>query len=288
MPAPASRTADAVDLGHLLDDGRWSGYQKWLVFLTALTIIFDGIDNQLLGVSIPTIMTEWPVPRGAFAPVVALGYLGMMLGGAAAGLAGDRFGRRTALLRQHGRCSARPRSAPPRARSPVVSRCCASSPGSASAARCPTPRRWRRNTCPGPAVHRGHADHCLRAARRDDRRPAREPGAGAARAGGCSSIGGVVPLVFAALLCLPAAGIAALPGAPPLAAARAGPPASAHGPRDRRSTSSSRISRSAPAPRAPLAALFQRTCAATPWPCGARSCPACCRCISASAGCRRS
>ena len=69
-------------------------------------IIFDGIDNQLLGVSIPTMMKEWSVPRGAFAPVVALGYFGMMLGGAAAGLAGDRFGRRTALLASMA-CSAR-------------------------------------------------------------------------------------------------------------------------------------------------------------------------------------
>ncbi len=87
-----------VDVGRTLDDGAWSGYQKWLVFLTALTIVFDGFDNQLLGVALPTIMKEWGVTRGAFAPVVSLGYLGMMIGGTAAGVAGDRFGRRTALL----------------------------------------------------------------------------------------------------------------------------------------------------------------------------------------------
>lgn len=76
----------------------WTGYQKWLVLLTALTIVFDGVDNQLLGVSIPTIMKEWSVPRSAFSPIVSLGYVGMILGGAAAGIAGDRFGRRTTLL----------------------------------------------------------------------------------------------------------------------------------------------------------------------------------------------
>jgi AAHS family 4-hydroxybenzoate transporter-like MFS transporter len=68
------------------------------VFLTALTIIFDGFDNQLLGVALPTIMREWSVTRGAFAPVVSLGYLGMMIGGTLAGYAGDRIGRRNALL----------------------------------------------------------------------------------------------------------------------------------------------------------------------------------------------
>lgn len=91
-------TRATLDVGDLLDRGRWGGYQRWLVALTALTIVFDGIDNQLMGVAIPTIMREWSVPRSAFAPVVSLGYLGMMLGSALAGLAGDRWGRRTALL----------------------------------------------------------------------------------------------------------------------------------------------------------------------------------------------
>jgi AAHS family 4-hydroxybenzoate transporter-like MFS transporter len=91
-------TAPAVDVSRLIDAGRGTSYQRWLVALTALTIVFDGIDNQLMGVAIPTIMREWGVTRGAFAPVVSFGYAGMMVGGAIAGLAGDRFGRRAALL----------------------------------------------------------------------------------------------------------------------------------------------------------------------------------------------
>jgi AAHS family 4-hydroxybenzoate transporter-like MFS transporter len=87
-----------IDVDRVLNEGRWTGYQRWLVFLTALTIIFDGFDNQLLGVALPTIMREWSVTRGAFAPVVSLGYLGMMIGGTLAGYAGDRIGRRNALL----------------------------------------------------------------------------------------------------------------------------------------------------------------------------------------------
>jgi len=92
----------AHDLDGLLDRAPWRPYHAWLIGLTALTIVFDGIDNQLLGVTIPTIMKEWAVPRAAFAPVVSLSYLGMMLGGAAAGWAGDRVGRRTALLASMG------------------------------------------------------------------------------------------------------------------------------------------------------------------------------------------
>ena len=88
----------AVNVAELLDSGRWTGYQQWRVALVALTIVFDGIDNQLLGIVIPTVMAEWHVPRRAFAPVVSLGYLGMMFGGLLAGLVGDRIGRRAALL----------------------------------------------------------------------------------------------------------------------------------------------------------------------------------------------
>ena len=75
-----------------------NSHQRWLVFLTATTVVFDGIDNQLLGVVIPTVMGEWQVPKSAFAPVVSLGYVGMMVGGALAGMVGDRFGRKRALL----------------------------------------------------------------------------------------------------------------------------------------------------------------------------------------------
>jgi MFS transporter, AAHS family, 4-hydroxybenzoate transporter len=93
-----ARAEAPIDVGQVLDAGAWTGYQKWLVFLTALTIVFDGFDNQLLGVALPTIMREWGVPRSAFASVVSLGYLGMMIGGTVAGIAGDRVGRKTALL----------------------------------------------------------------------------------------------------------------------------------------------------------------------------------------------
>src|SRR4051794_3747037 len=89
---------DAVDVASLLDEGRWSRYQQLLIGGTALAIILDGMDNQLLGNVIPALMKEWALPRSAFATVLALGPLGMMLGGAFGGFLGDRIGRRTTLL----------------------------------------------------------------------------------------------------------------------------------------------------------------------------------------------
>lgn len=87
-----------VDVGQVLDEGRWSGFQKLLIFGTALTIILDGIDNQLLGNAIPAMMKEWSVARGAFANVQFVGPIGMMFGGLFGGMLGDRIGRRSALL----------------------------------------------------------------------------------------------------------------------------------------------------------------------------------------------
>ena len=93
-----ARVADSpLDVGRLLDEGRWGAYQKQLVALTALTIIFDGADIQLLGFAIPSMMRDWSLARPAFAPVLAASLVGMMIGGALSGLAGDRFGRKTAL-----------------------------------------------------------------------------------------------------------------------------------------------------------------------------------------------
>jgi MFS transporter, AAHS family, 4-hydroxybenzoate transporter len=88
----------SLDIGRLLDEGAWGNRQKFFVLLTAITIVFDGIDNQLLGITVPAMMRDWSLTRSAFAPVLASGMVGMMVGGALAGLVGDRLGRRIALI----------------------------------------------------------------------------------------------------------------------------------------------------------------------------------------------
>jgi MFS transporter, AAHS family, 4-hydroxybenzoate transporter len=87
-----------IDLAALLDDGRWSNYQKLLIFGTALAITLDGIDNQLLPNVVPTLMGEWNLPRAAFADALAAGPFGMLIGALLGGVVGDRLGRRTAIV----------------------------------------------------------------------------------------------------------------------------------------------------------------------------------------------
>jgi MFS transporter, AAHS family, 4-hydroxybenzoate transporter len=88
----------AIDVGATLDDGPFTPMQRCVVLLAALSIVFDGFDSQLIGFAIPVLMREWGVARGAFAPVVAAGLIGMGIGSACAGLVADRFGRRWAIV----------------------------------------------------------------------------------------------------------------------------------------------------------------------------------------------
>ncbi|HZF15999.1 MAG TPA: MFS transporter [Steroidobacteraceae bacterium] len=93
-----SHTGAPVDVGRMLDEGRWGGYQIFVVALAALAIIFDGVDIQTLGVAIPSLMQDWQIDRAPFKWVSALGLVGMASGSILFGLLGDRFGRRRALV----------------------------------------------------------------------------------------------------------------------------------------------------------------------------------------------
>jgi MFS transporter, AAHS family, 4-hydroxybenzoate transporter len=86
------------DLGSLLDNGRWTLYQKLIVALTACAVVFDGLDIQIVGFAIPAIARDWGLAKSMFASVLAAGLFGVAIGSALGGLIGDRLGRRSALI----------------------------------------------------------------------------------------------------------------------------------------------------------------------------------------------
>src|ERR1700723_3449005 len=86
------------DLGSLLDNGRWTLYQKLIVALTACAGVFDGLDIQIFGFALPAIARDWGRAKSMFASVLAAGLFGVAIGSALGGLIVARLGRRSALI----------------------------------------------------------------------------------------------------------------------------------------------------------------------------------------------
>jgi MFS transporter, AAHS family, 4-hydroxybenzoate transporter len=81
-----------------IDASAWSPFQKRVLFLAALAVVLDGLDNQILGFAIPSLIAEWGVTRADFAPIVAFSLIAMTVGTAIAGYLGDLLGRRPLLI----------------------------------------------------------------------------------------------------------------------------------------------------------------------------------------------
>lgn len=90
--------SDPVDLTELLDSGGWTSLRLRVLSLGALTVVLDGLDNQMLGLIVPALIQEWGVSRATFVPVIAASLIAMSIGSALAGKLGDRVGRKPALI----------------------------------------------------------------------------------------------------------------------------------------------------------------------------------------------
>ena len=96
--APDMAKPRIINVSDLLDEAPWGAYQKWVLFLASLTIVFDGLDAQTLSLALPTITRAWLASRDQFGIVLALGFVTMAFGTVFGGMLGDRAGRRFALL----------------------------------------------------------------------------------------------------------------------------------------------------------------------------------------------
>ena len=97
-PVSAPGAALGIDIAAFIDAAPWSLRQKLLLVAVGCCILLDGFDNQSLGLAAPAIIHDWHVSKEALAPILAIGQVGMMIGTALGGLAGDRVGRKMALL----------------------------------------------------------------------------------------------------------------------------------------------------------------------------------------------
>ena len=66
--------------------------------MVAAALMLDGLDAQVLGLAVPSLIAEWGVTRADLTPVTAGSLVGMAIGATFGGWFGDRFGRRAGLI----------------------------------------------------------------------------------------------------------------------------------------------------------------------------------------------
>ena len=87
-----------VSIAAVLETSRWSLYQKAILALTALAVVFDGLDNQLLGFAAPALISDWGIDKADLVPIIAASLIAMTVGTSIAGFIADRVGRRPTLI----------------------------------------------------------------------------------------------------------------------------------------------------------------------------------------------
>ena len=88
----------SVEVSEIVDHARFGPCALTVSVLTTLALVFDGFDIQAIAFAAPKLMSDWNMDRAALAPILAAGLLGMFVGALVLGIAGDRYGRRRALL----------------------------------------------------------------------------------------------------------------------------------------------------------------------------------------------
>ncbi|MQU08159.1 MFS transporter [Pseudomonas helleri] len=88
----------SLEIGSLLDASSWNGYQKLVLLLLTSVMVLDGVDAQVLSLSLSAITTEFHTNRSAISWIYALSFIGMAIGAALGGILGDKYGRKIVLV----------------------------------------------------------------------------------------------------------------------------------------------------------------------------------------------
>jgi MFS transporter, AAHS family, 4-hydroxybenzoate transporter len=87
-----------VQVSHLLDERGISGFHIRLIVWSVLIALFDGYDIAAIALAAPELVREWHVSRADLGPVLSASLVGILFGSMLFGWAGDRFGRKAALI----------------------------------------------------------------------------------------------------------------------------------------------------------------------------------------------
>lgn len=81
-----------------IDGLKFNRFHGMVLLLTALTLIFDGYDSQIVAYIMPKVLKEWNLTPVAAGSLASYGFMGLMVGAAVFGMLSDRIGRKKTLM----------------------------------------------------------------------------------------------------------------------------------------------------------------------------------------------
>ena len=88
----------SVNVEELIDRQKFGVFGVRVVVLALLALIIDGYDVQVMSFAAPSLLKAWHLQRSAFAPVFSASLFGIMFGAPLFGWLGDRIGRKSCIV----------------------------------------------------------------------------------------------------------------------------------------------------------------------------------------------
>ncbi|HTH97458.1 MAG TPA: MFS transporter [Stellaceae bacterium] len=88
----------SINVGELIDTGKMSAFQYWVLALCICVNFIDGYDVQSMAYVGPAIVKGWHVSKAVITPALTSGVVGTVIGTLALGPLADIFGRRKVIL----------------------------------------------------------------------------------------------------------------------------------------------------------------------------------------------
>ena len=87
-----------LSLEELVDGQSFSRFNLMILIWSFLALLADGFDLAALASAAPALGRAWHIARADFAPALSASVFGILLGAPLLGVAGDRYGRKPAIL----------------------------------------------------------------------------------------------------------------------------------------------------------------------------------------------